>query len=109
MSKDDTNQEEYISSLVFNKNTVEKHNLSQSCDYSFVWNETGVLETGVEFQASEVKPTDPKEQLNILDEMVDLFDGGKMQREDFEGKPLPKHPKYRYNECLAKIVMEEVF
>ena len=32
-----------------------------------------------------------------------------MQREDFEGKPLPKHPKYRYNECLAKIVMEEMF
>lgn len=41
--------------------------------------------------------------------LVDLFDGGKMQREDFEGKPLPKHPKYRYNECLAKIVMEEAF
>lgn len=61
MSKDDNNQEEYISSLVFNKNTVEKHNLSQSCNYSFVWHETGVLEPGVEFQASEVSPTAPKE------------------------------------------------
>lgn len=54
------NLEENISSTRFNKK-AHSHNLERPSDFSIVWNESGILEPGVKFQASEVKPSDPKE------------------------------------------------
>lgn len=54
------NLEENISSAWFNKK-AHSHNLEYSVDCNIVWNESEILEPGVKFQASEVKPSDPKE------------------------------------------------
>lgn len=54
------NLEENISPAWLNKK-AHPYNLEHPGDFSIVWNESGILEPGVKFQASEVKPSDPKE------------------------------------------------
>ena len=36
-----------------------------------------------------------------IDKSILINRGMTMQIEDFDGKPLPEHTKYKYSECLA--------
>lgn len=58
------NQDEDIRSLVWFKKTAHPHtqlHFEWNLKYGIVWSETGVLEAGIVFRASEVKAADPRD------------------------------------------------
>jgi hypothetical protein len=53
-------------------------------DYNFVWSETGILQPGVNFQASEVIPADPEGQ-NLVQLAIDDYGATYFSKQDSSG------------------------